>query len=451
MIRKLFLPVILIFSLLSANAQPLTDRTQLEKERAEIQKELKEIQGLYNKVKGESKLTLSQLNMLNRKINLQEQYISSINKELRAIDDDIYLSELEIYRLNKQIDTLKAQYAKTVVYAYKNRSNYDYLNFIFSASSFNDAIKRIAYLKSYRSYREKQVKTILETQDLIAQRKKQQLVRKESKNTALDNQTKQVEVLAVQKKEKDAVFSQLRSKEKDLGKKIAEKKKRDRDLNNAIIAIVKREIKAAEDKAKAEAEAKRKADEIAKKNAPPKPATDPVSTAPEKKDNTETKTTEVVTKRNEPEKKPESYLDLNAKDVALNSSFQSNRSLLPWPVDNGIVTLTFGRNKIDNLDFDNPGITIATPTYGIPVKTVFDGEVSGIYNLGDGMAVTIRHGKYFTTYSNLSSVTVSKGDAVRTGQQIGKAGRNDDGSTGQIDFILMIETKNVDPRPWLRR
>ncbi len=451
MTKKIFLPVLFTCMLFSANSQPLTDKSQLEKERAEIQKELKEIQGLYNKVKGESKLTLSQLNMLNRKINLQEQYISSINKELRAIDDDIYLSELEIYRLNKQVDTLKAQYAKTVVYAYKNRSNYDYLNFIFSASSFNDAIKRIAYLKSYRSYREKQVKTILETQVLIAERKKQQLARKESKNSALENQTKQVEVLAVQKKEKDAVFSQLRSKEKDLGKKIAEKKKRDRDLNNAIVAIVKREIKAAEDKAKAAAEAKRKADEIAKKNAPSKPEDKTVITTPEKKDNTETKTTVVVTKRNEPEKKPESYLDLNAKDVALNSSFQANRALLPWPVDNGIVTLTFGRNKIDNLDFDNPGITIATPSAGIPVKTVFDGEVSGIYNLGDGMAVTIRHGKYFTTYSNLSSVVVSKGDAVRTGQQIGKAGRNDDGSTGQIDFILMIETKNVDPKPWLRR
>ena len=86
------------------------------------------------------------------------------------IDDDIYLSNLEIYRLQKQLDTLKAQYARTIVYAYKNRSSYDYVNFIFSANSFNDAIKRIAYLKSYRAYREKQVNTILETQQLIAKR-----------------------------------------------------------------------------------------------------------------------------------------------------------------------------------------------------------------------------------------------------------------------------------------
>src|SRR5205085_5315318 len=112
-----------------------------------------------------------------------------------SIDDDLYLSNLEIYRLQRQLDTLKAQYAKTVVYAYKNRSNYDYLNFIFSAGSFNYAIKRIAYLKSYRSYREKQVNTILETQQLIAQRKEQQIGRKNQKSAALENQGKQVKEL----------------------------------------------------------------------------------------------------------------------------------------------------------------------------------------------------------------------------------------------------------------
>ena len=121
--------------------------------------------------------------------------------------------------------------------------------------------KRISYLKSYRAYREKQVSTILETQQLIAKRKEQQLGQKRTKECALDNQTKQVQELAVQKKEKDAVVAQLKSQEKDLSKQIAAKKKRDRDLNNAITAIVRREIEAAKVKAKAEAEAKRKADE----------------------------------------------------------------------------------------------------------------------------------------------------------------------------------------------
>jgi len=268
----------------------------------------------------------------------------------------------------------------------------------------------------------------------------------------LTNQTKQVQELAVQKKEKDAVVNQLKSKEKDLSKQIAAKKKKDRDLQNAITAIVRREIeiakKEAEAKAKADADAKKKADDLAKKN---KPAENPTTGKPGT--NPAENPTTSVTKRNEPTKKPDSYLNFNATDIALNNKFELNKAKLPWPVDNGVVTLHFGPNKIDNtlLTFDNPGITIATPSAGAAVKAVFDGEVSSVYNLGDGMAVTIRHGKYFTTYSNLTSVSVSKGAAVKTGQQIGKAGRDDDGAGGQIDFILMIEMKNVNPQPWLRR
>jgi len=102
------------------------------------------------------------------------------------------------------------------------------------------------------------------------------------------------------------------------------------------------------------------------------------------------------------------------------------------------------------LQGDNPVITIGTQT-GNAVKSCFDGEVVGVFNLGDGMAVTIKHGRYFTTYSNLTGVTVSKGSAVKTGQSIGRAGKDDEGAGGQIDFILMIEARNVNPEGWLRR
>ena len=124
---------------------------------------------------------------------------------------------------------------------------------------------------------------------------------------------------------------------------------------------------------------------------------------------------------------------------------------MPWPVDNGVVTIPFGSSVVGGLSIDNPGITISTPSSGGSVKAVFNGEVSAVSNLGDGMMVMVRHGKYFTIYSNLSSVTVSKGSTVTTGQVIGKTGEADDGSGGQLDFMLMIENRNVNPQPWLRR
>ena len=426
MINRLLLPLFCVLASI-ATAQPTNEKAALEAERKEIQRELNEIQQQYDQVKSQKKQTLGQLNLLNRKIQLQERYLNSINREIRNIEDNIYLSELEIYRLNKQLDTLRVQYARSVVYAYRYRSNYDYINFIFSASNFNDALKRMDYLRTYRAHREKQVANIEDHQRLIAARQKEQLVRKEEKSQVMTVQAKKVEELGQERKQKDAVVNQLKSKEREFQKQIAAKKKRDKELLSSINAIVKREIEAARAKAKANAP----------KITDPKP---------------EDKGTAGGSRRTEPTSKP-TYLDLTARDVELNSGFQNNRGRLPWPVDNGVVTSNFGPNKIENtlLTFDNPGISISTPNAGMAVKAVFDGDVIGVFNLGDGMAVTIRHGKYFTTYSNLTSVSVSKGSAVKTGQSIGKTGRSEEGDGGQVDLILMMETKNIDPKPWLRR
>lgn len=421
------------------------DKAALEKERSEIQKELQEIQAMYNKVKGQTKQSLGQLNMLARKIQLQERYIASINKELRMIDDDIYRSNLEIYRLQKQLDTLKSEYARTIVYSYKNRSSFDYVNFIFSANSFNDALRRVAYLKSYRAYREKQVATILETQQLIAKRQEQQLARKEQKNEALKSQTVQRNELAEQKKEKDQVVSKLKSQGSDLQKQIAAKKKRDRDLQNALTAIVRREIAAAKKKEEERLAAEKKErDRIAAEKKAAADAANPGSET--------AKATPPPEKTEAPAKKPESYLELNAVDIKLGADFSKNKGKLPWPVDKSFVKIPFGKYKVEgfaNIYDDNPGITIGTQA-GSQVKTVFDGEVIAIHNYGEAAAVVIRHGKYFTTYSNLSAVTVSKGATVKTGQVIGRAGEADDGSGGQVNFMVMIENNNVNPATWLR-
>lgn len=434
--KSIFLFSCFFFTLFLLNAQQTQDKSQLEKERQSIQKEIRDIENIYSQVKGQTKETLNQLSLLQKKLNLQNKYLNNINKEIKMIDDNIYLSNVEIYRLQLQLDTLKKQYSRSIVYAYKNRSNFDFLNFIFSAGSFNDMMRRLSYLKSYRQFREQQVANIVETTQLIEKRKKEQLVRKDKKNEALTIQTKEVKVLAVQKSEKDQVVSKLKSKEKQLQKQIAEKRKKDNDLKNSIAAIVRREIEAARKEAEKKA-ALAKANNPAASTPASKPAASESLSKPETA---------------EPEK-VKSFLNLNESDIKLNNSFESNRGKLPWPVDNGFVSIHFGSYQYEgtNLKGDNPGITIYTPSSGVSVKAVFEGEVVGVFNMGDGMAVTIRHGKYFTTYSNLASVSVYKGSEIKTGQIIGKAASAEEGKGGQIDFLLMIETKNVNPETWLRR
>ena len=430
--QKLLIVAFLFFSVQFCYGQS-QDKTNMEKERQEIQQEIRELQSSLSKVKGQTKANLSKLRMLEQKLELQNRLIGNINKEIRIISNDIYSSNQEITRLQRQLDTLKAEYAKSVVYAYKNKSSYDFLNFIFSASSFNDALKRVSYLKSYRAYRQQQVTNIKETQKLIQDRKQQLLGKQSQKKSALENQQQQVNALAEQKKEKDAVVAKLKSQEKDLAKQMAVKRKRDNILRGQIAAIVRREIERAKKEEEARvAAAKKKEAETNKNNS----STGAVTTAP---------------KTTAPAKKREDYLVLNEGQAKLAANFANNRGSLPWPVDNGIVSIPFGTSKIEGLSMDNPGITISTPSSGTTVKAVFDGEVSAVSNTGDGMMVMIRHGKYFTVYSNLSSASVSRGDAVRTGQAIGRTAQADDGSGGQLDFMLMVESKNVNPQPWLKR
>ncbi len=416
------------------------DRDKMERDRAALQKELKEIQSVYNKVKGETRVNLGQLNLLQKKMAVQNKYINNINGEIKHLNNDIYLSTLELNRMQKQLDTLKTQYSRSVVYAYKTKSTYDYLNFIFSANDFNDALKRVAYLRTYRVYRQQQVENILQTQKEIELRKQQLLGKKNQKSSALSNQTHQMKELEDQKKEKDVVVNKLKSKEKELGKQIADRKKKDAQLKNSIAAIIRREIEA---RKKAEEEENKRLAAIEKARTTSTTASSSTASAPAA---SPAKTRTTTSAANIP---------LNEKEVILSNSFASNRGKLPHPVDNGYVSIPFGPYKVPgtSLSGDNPGLTYTTPSPGATVKSVFDGEVLSVFNLGDGtQAVTITHGKYFTTYSNLSGVSVSKGSSVKTGQAIGRAAADDEGgSGGKVDFILMVEMKNVNPGLWLRR
>jgi septal ring factor EnvC (AmiA/AmiB activator) len=185
-------------------------RSDLEKQRAEIQEEIAAVKRSLDQTKKNRKASLGQLALLQRRLRLREAAINNINRQINVIDQDIVRSRSEIVKLKKDIDTLKMQYQKSVVYAYKNRSNYDFLNFIFSASSFNDALKRVEYLKSYRSYREQQTSTIMNTQTLLQKKIGNLEQSRKQKDEVLEKQEKEKQELVEEKKEKDQVVSKLR-------------------------------------------------------------------------------------------------------------------------------------------------------------------------------------------------------------------------------------------------
>lgn len=428
--------IFLLFAQVSFAQQP-ADKATLQKQREQLRNEIEQTERILNETKKTAKVNIGQLSLINKKMDLQGNVIENINGEIRNLNNDIYSSQLEVNKMKRILDTLKQEYSKSMVYAYKNRSNYDFLNFIFSANNFNDAIKRIAYLKSYRNYREMQSENILKTQAMLEDKIAILSGNKKRKNVVLDEQGKELTKLEKQQQEKSEIVTQLKGKQKELTAQVNAKRKQDAKLRNAISAMIKREIEIA----RAEAAKKEKArlEELKREK------------AAEKSNPTEKTTIAKTVKPNVPAKTATSSVLVSTEaDRALNASFEKNKGSLPWPV-NGFVISHYGANQLPgNIDYNNPGVTIGAKV-GETVKAVFDGEVTLVSYIEDKQAVFIKHGKYFTVYSNLESVNVQRGTQVKTGQAIGRAGVNDEGDGGRVDFILMKESDNVNPESWLRR
>jgi septal ring factor EnvC (AmiA/AmiB activator) len=166
--KSILMNFLLFYCVAAGLAQPPSqNRSDLEKERASIQKEIEEVKSQINKTHNNKKQTLGQLALLQKRLRLRENAISNINQQLNFIQSDMNTSWREIIKLKKELDTLRKQYAQSVIYAYENRTNYDYLNFLFASGNFNDAVKRVEYLKSYRAYREQRAENIQRTQVIL--------------------------------------------------------------------------------------------------------------------------------------------------------------------------------------------------------------------------------------------------------------------------------------------
>ena len=270
--RKPIILFISIFYLVSSvHAQsPTQSRSELEKERASIQKEIEDVKRSLDETHKNRKQTLGQLALLQKRLRLRQAAISNINQQLNFIQADMNTSWQEIIKLKKELDTLRKQYAESVIYAYENRTNYDYLNFLFASSNFNDAVKRVEYLKSYRAYREQRAENIQRTQILLQNKIDGLKIKRIEKDEALVKQNKERQVLEVEKKEKDQVVEQLQGQEKELKKEMNAKQRQDQKLGNAIAAAIRR--------------AREEAVREAKKRAAADAAANVTSTAPVKSD-----------------------------------------------------------------------------------------------------------------------------------------------------------------------
>ena len=434
---KAFFSLVLILCGMASLAQPVT-REELEKQQAQLKKELEETSRLLNDNKTKSKENYVQWKLINDKVNIQDRIIDNISRDINLLDNNLYTTQKDINRYDRLLDTLKQEYAKSMVYAYKNRSNYDFLNFIFSSGSFNDAIKRITYLKSYRNYREMMGENILRTQEFRKKKVEELSGTKKQKSDVLKVKDKEMSALATEKQEKDRILNELKKQGKQLNKQLTATQNQLKKVNNAISAAIKRAMDDARRMA-----VKKAADEEAERlkaiKNNPTTTTAPTASAPT-----------VKPRRPDVKKEAPASILLNAENITVNTNFISSKGSLPWPVDKGYPLLHFGSNQLPSgTILVTDGITVATEI-GASVKSIFDGTVSSVVYVDEMQVVIIQHGKYFSAYSNLNNVSVQKGQFVKMGQVIGKAASNLDG-VGAVDFYINDEKSKFDPEKWLRR
>ena len=446
--RFVFL-LLFLMTVVSASAQQQS-REELQKKEQELKKELSDLNRQLSETQKNKKLSLNELALIKRKVAMREELVKGINNQINDLDNTIYLNEMDIYRLRKELDTLRLKYAKSIVFAYKNRGSYEYLNFLFSARSFNDAIKRMTYLKSYRQNRETQAIAIAQSRAMLTQKVDVLNTNKKERVVTLTAQSQQLKVLQEDKKAQDKVVAQLKGQESAIAKQIKDKEKQRVRMQQAVMAIIKREI---DEAARKEKIAKQKAIDDAKKNAAAATAKNNTNTDNSAKNNTAVNSA----KNNEPivltksGSRPYSPFESTEEGRETSMHFEQNKGRLPWPVDRGNVFIEFGVSTVPGtkLTQKSDGIHIALPE-GSVVKSIADGEVSYVGEVNGDQVVMVRHGKYFTVYQQLSSASVSVGKVVKAGSAIGRSGKSIDGE-GSIIFTINNERGvPLNPDQWLR-
>jgi murein hydrolase activator len=489
--NKILLFILCILFSHFANAQQTKE--ELTKQKQQIQKEIDDLNRNLQSIQNNKSKVLALNKLINQKIEKRNDLINSINKDIKRLDENVYAKEIEIYRLKKELDTLKRKYEKSITFAYKNRSNYQYLNFLFSATDFNDALKRVTFLKSYRQLRETESENIKKTQLLLKNNVSVLNQNKLEQKDVLASQSEQLLVLEQDKKEKDAAVNQLKGQENEVYNQLKKRERQRVELNNAINAAIKREIIEAEkrekerlaklkaiederrkkleaaakaakaealaariaaDKAKAEADAKNKADAKAKADADAKAkkAEEEAKRAEQKSITYNSGTTILPnTTTVKPTNRVYDIFEGTAEGLKYSLDFEKNKGNLPWPVNTGYVCGKFGIQQISKtFSEQHQGIIICLPV-GTQVNCVANGVVSYVYNLDEYKSVMVRHGKYITVYNKLSEVFVKSGQAVSAGTPIGKATHGDSGD-GEIEFRVVQGKSNfVNPEYWLKK
>ena len=387
----------------------------LKQQQIALENEINYTTSLLNKTKENKKSSLVYIDYLDKKISSQERLLQLLNieqnllkKQIFKLENKILENEKSINDAEKEIIELKKEYAEIIYSLQKNKNERNDLMFIISSETFNQAYKRILFLREYSRARKTQALQITKNQDSLAINKQRlfsqkELIKskKEQNLKLISNKKKSLNKVLISKDEKKTAVSKLQKSEQIFLKKIKDQQKKSRQLEQKIKKIIEEEIRLAREKIQRD------------------------------KDN---------------------KISLTPEAQLLSDKFSANKGKLPWPLEQGVIIQKYGKQKhkvFGNIETFNNGINIATNKNAI-IRSVFDGKISRIFFIkGEGKAVLINHGEFFTVYSGLEEVKVKLGDNILAKEEIGKVLTRENDDRTELHFEIWQGYDKQDPSVWL--
>jgi septal ring factor EnvC (AmiA/AmiB activator) len=411
-----------------------SQQEKLEQRKAQIQQEIKENEKLLQSVKKKEKSAVSVVIIQSNKIKLKEKLINTTEKQTKLLSNDIYINQLKINKLNRELVILKEDYAEMIVKSYKSRSEQSRAMFILSSNSFLQAYKRAQYMKQYTGYRKMQGDEIKSKSVQLTEYNEKLGVQKSAKQKLIEENEKERLALLKVKKEQEKLLKSIKKDKNKIAAEIKKKQQESRAIDRQIDRLIREAIAEANRKAAME-----RAMEKAKNE----------SKSGDTKEEIKTRAKAIVSSSSAVSS---SRIELTPEAKVLSDNFKANKGKLPWPVEKGFISSAYGNHPhpvISSLMVHNSGIDITTDQ-GANARAVFAGEVTSVMVLSPvNRAVMIQHGEFFTVYQNLSSVFVNKGDKVSIKQSIGKVRTNGDTGKTVIKFTISQNTTYNNPATWL--
>jgi septal ring factor EnvC (AmiA/AmiB activator) len=337
---------------------------------------------------------VNSLRILGNKVNLRESIISGMGQEIDLLNQRIEINSMAIDMMESDLQVLKEDYSRAIINSYKSKKINPDIVYILSARDFNQGYKRLKYMQQVSKYRRNESDVISELKAEIEGTKERLENDKIRISDLQHKEVQQKELLQGELQKKQKLVKNLGNKEKQLKKDLEEKKKLAERIEKEIARII------------------------------------------------------------EEERRKNIKNELTPEQKLISDDFSINRGRLPWPVEKGIITNHFGVHKHPVLKYvteNNFGIEI-TSSGKTPARSIFKGEVKAITAIsGANMTVIIRHGNFYSVYTNLVNVKVKKGDMVDTKQVIGEVYQDPSANNNATIKFMIFEKQYLDPELWIAK